>query len=103
MWLSKESLVPRAKSSGRTREVEARRGDSSSVAGEFGTCPVQDCKNALCFENFGAVAKDEWVVVSQSPGTVTEKKTKETGAMDRLEEGGDGELNGLPLGPAGKV
>lgn len=56
MLSCEEGSVLSAGSEGRTKKLEVGARDYASVARESGACSVQECKNDLCFGNFGAVA-----------------------------------------------
>lgn len=79
----------------KTREVKVRGGDCTSMAGYFGTCPVQNYENFLCFRKIGAVAGSDRVAVSKDAVSVKEGKAEEIVVKDGLEEGEDGELGEL--------
>lgn len=83
--------------------MEFGGGDCPSVAGEFGACSVQDCKNVLCFDDVGAVAGDDWMEVAEDAVSVTRDEAKETAIKDGLEKAGDGELRGFHSGFARHV
>lgn len=80
-----ESLVLSVWSGGRTREVEVGAGNCTSVAGMIAACSMQNCVDALCFPDVGAVAADDWVALAEDGVGVTEEDAEKTEVKDGLE------------------
>lgn len=39
--------------------------------GWFGACSVQECDNVLCFQDVGAVARNDWVAAAENGVSIT--------------------------------
>lgn len=98
-----EGLVLSADSERRIEEMKIDAGDCASLAREFGTCLVQDCKDATCFGDVGAAARDDCVAVPHNALSVTKRKAEKTLVKDALAEGGDFNLEELRFGFARNV
>lgn len=85
------------------RKVEIGGEDCASAGEESRAGSAQDCKDVLCFENFGAVARDDWKAIAEDNKSVTKRKAGRTGVKDGLDEGGHDELGALHFGSARNV
>lgn len=54
-----ETMVLSASGRRREREVEIGAGDCGSVAGKSGASFAQKCEDVFCFEDVGAVDRDD--------------------------------------------
>lgn len=72
-----EGLVLSAESGGKKRELKVGAGDRASLAGAIGACSAQNREEVVCFEDVGAVARDDWVLLEEDVVSVTEEKAQE--------------------------
>lgn len=78
-------------------------GDCASVPEELGAWFLQDYEKKVCFEDVGAVAKDDWPAVTEASASVTEEEAKKIRVRIELEEVRDGEQGELHFGIARDV
>lgn len=90
-----EGFVLNARKSDRGRKMQVEAGDCAFMAGKFGACSVRECEGVPCSGFLGAVAGDDWALVTKDAMSVTEGKAGKTGVDGGLKERGDGELGEL--------